>query len=139
MEVKDLLNLTTKELMAEFRRLYGFESYSKSKITLRRRIQYKYQEMEYGGLSEKHRKHLKKLADIDPVANLKRQRSEKRMPKDEFRISREWQGQRHDVFIVGEKYRYCDKLYDSLAVIAWLITGQRYNGEKFFGAKNDGN
>jgi hypothetical protein len=64
----------------------------------------------------------------------------KRTPKDRpiagTRLIREWKGVEHSVTVHDDFYEYEGRRYESLSVIARLITGTRWNGWVFFGLKN---
>jgi len=52
------------------------------------------------------------------------------------RLLREWQGDTHEIEITDSGFRYRDKTYKSLSVIARLITGTRWSGPLFFGLRS---
>ena len=52
-------------------------------------------------------------------------------------LVREWKGQSHRVTIVEDGYAYQGKTYESLSVIARLITGTRWSGPRFFGLRTE--
>ena len=51
------------------------------------------------------------------------------------KILKEWQGAVHEVEVIDSGYRYQDRTYKSLSVIAREITGTRWSGPAFFGLK----
>jgi hypothetical protein len=52
------------------------------------------------------------------------------------RLIRQWQDQTHVVTVKESGYEYQGSLYQSLSVIARLITGTRWSGPLFFGLKS---
>lgn len=53
------------------------------------------------------------------------------------RLQRVWRGELHEVTALEPGFAYKGKAYDSLSVIARLITGTRWSGPAFFGFKNN--
>ena len=51
-------------------------------------------------------------------------------------LGREWNGQMHRVAVVAEGFAWNGKTYPSLSVIAFAITGTRWNGPRFFGLRD---
>lgn len=51
------------------------------------------------------------------------------------RLVREWQGEVHEVTVLGNGYRWRGVEYRSLSRIATDITGTRWSGPRFFGLK----
>jgi len=52
-------------------------------------------------------------------------------------LVRKWKGHSHRVSVLDEGFTYEGKTYDSLSVIARLITGTRWNGPRFFGLRGE--
>lgn len=52
-------------------------------------------------------------------------------------LVREWKGESHRVTVLEDGYCYQGKSYESLSVIARVITGTRWNGPRFFGLRTD--
>jgi hypothetical protein len=48
---------------------------------------------------------------------------------------REWNGQHHRVMVVANGFAWEGKTYDSLSKIAFVITGTKWNGPRFFGLR----
>ena len=92
------------------------------------------QAVEYGGLKRKTNTQLKHLmkqlrdgVELIPDHNL--------IIKPGTRLIRQYQGIKHEVITTDNGFRYKDKIYGSLSMIAREITGTRWNGKVFFGAK----
>ena len=124
-----------RELQSKFTSLCGYAPGVMKTQGLRRRIVYRLQEIEFGGLSAEDKSKLEKIADGDMLANLIREGVARAILKG-TRLSREWKGVRHEVIATGErKFEYNGKTYKSLSAIAREITGTRWNGKIFFGVK----
>ena len=52
------------------------------------------------------------------------------------RYYREYDKKVHEVIQVNEEYHYKGKIYKSLSAIAFVITGTKWNGKRFFGVKS---
>ncbi len=51
------------------------------------------------------------------------------------RLVREFKGEKYEVFVEENGYKYKGALYESLSSIANTITGTKWNGKVFFGVK----
>ena len=51
-------------------------------------------------------------------------------------LTREWNGQNHQVMVVKEGFAWEGSTYDSLSKIAHVITGTKWNGPRFFGLRD---
>ena len=125
------------ELVEQFRDLYGFECGGTSVHHLRRRIIYRLQELFYGGVSDADLELLDRIADRDPLANLKRSRKKNPMRLAGAKLYRVYRGKQYEVTIVRDKeFVFNGETYKSLSAIARKITGMRWNGKQFFGVKS---
>lgn len=52
-------------------------------------------------------------------------------------LQREWKGQRHQVEVTTDGYRWNDRDWKSLSSIAREITNSRWNGPRFFGLRQE--
>ena len=129
----DLKELTTAELRDKWREVIGNDA----PVHLRRNMLEKHiiwhmQAKEYGGLSKKTERELKRL-----VAEFKEHKTIKQTPtlqiKSGTKLYREYQGTNHEVTVSDGGYIYNNKTYKSLSAIAREITGTRWNGKLFFG------
>ncbi len=101
---------------------------------LRWQIAWRLQEKSYGGLKGRTRRRLKELAkafenDAGHVPS--------GMPqlKTGTTLTREWQGMKHTVHVLGKGFSYRGKAYPTLSSVARSITGTRWSGPVFFGLK----
>lgn len=136
-QIEAVWNKGMDELIQQFRDLYGFECGDTSIHHLRRRIAYRLQEIYYGGVSDDDLELLDKIADRDPLANLKRNRKKKAMRFAGTKLYRIFRGRQYEVTVMSEnEYRFNGDTYKSLSAIARKITGTRWNGKLFFGVKD---
>jgi hypothetical protein len=52
-------------------------------------------------------------------------------------LGREWNGQMHRVTVMADGFAWKGKIYPSLSRVAFVITGTRWNGPKFFGMRDE--
>ena len=127
----------TLGLRALWRELFATEAPPYNRRFLENRLGYRIQELAYGGLKPETVERLDALADaLDVGGRLpKRSRPTKDRPVAGTRLIREWKGAEHSVTVHDDFYEYQGRPYESLSVIARLITGTRWNGWVFFGLK----
>jgi hypothetical protein len=100
---------------------------------LRRSIAYRLQEEAYGGLDRATARLLQQ-----PKAQMRKTPGKIVLPrriKPGASLVRKWKGQSHRITVLDEGFAYEGKTYESLSVIARLITGTRWNGPRFFGLR----
>ena len=148
-EIMGLKDKTLLELKAKYKELYGSETApSSNKVYLWRKIAYKLQEVEHGGLSaQAHGKIEEFIQKYDPVNNKalrpgsdsdnKDKKSklsrDKRLPIPGTIITKEYKGTSLEVKILEKGFEYNNKLYRSLTAIAKEVTSAHWNGYLFFG------
>lgn len=126
-EAADALEtMTLHELREEWRRRFGAPPKLRSPDLVRRCLAWLIQTGAWGGIDPQLRRQLKGQAgqgdQLDTGA----------------RITREWQGVRHEVEKVDGGYLYAGRKWKSLSGIASEITGTRWNGPRFFGLRQGG-
>lgn len=124
-DVRALERLDLHGLRDEWRRRYGEPPKMRSTELLARLLAWRIQVDAFGGL------------DAATVRMLERGPIPARKPSlaPGTRLSREWQGRRHDVDVLEQGFRYDGRDYRSLSHIARAITGTRWNGLRFFGLR----
>lgn len=143
-----LKNRSIPELQKEFEALFdGQKASSDNKIYLVRRIAYRLQELEYGGLSQKAQNRLKELIGLyDPVNNkairpkvsvetqarTKARGRDVRLPIPGTIITKDYRGKKHQVKVLENVFEYENKVYKNLTAVAEKITGAHWNGYTFF-------
>lgn len=141
-------NKTIPELQKEFEVLFdGQKASSDNKVYLVRRIAYRLQELEYGGLSQKAQNRLKELVVLyDPVNNkairpkvsietqarIKTRGRDTRLPIPGTIITKDYRGKKYQVKVLENGFEYEGKVYKHLTAVAEKITGAHWNGYNFF-------
>ena len=130
------------KLQKKYKELYGKETLSNNGVYLWRRIAYKLQEFEYGGLSRKAQKRIKELITLyDPINN-RTLRSKSVKKRSDFRderlpipgtvIVRQYKGKTLEVKVLERGFEYNNKIYKTLTTLAQEITGSHWSGYEFF-------
>jgi len=148
-ELKSLGSMTVAELRDKYVEVFGEETRSRHRIHLIRRIIWRMQANEYGGLSERARRRAEEIADdsdLRMIAPKKMDRVGKgithvgrlpgvrdsRLPMPGCVITREYGGVVHRVMVRHEGFEYGGERYGSLSAVAKEITGSHWNGYDFF-------
>ncbi len=147
-KIEALTKRSIPELQKEFEALFdGQKSSSDNKVFLIRRIAYRLQELEYGGLSQKAQNRLKELIGLyDPVNNkairpkvsvetharTKARGRDVRLPIPGTIITKDYRGKKHQVKVLENGFEYENKVYKNLTAVAEKITGAHWNGYTFF-------
>lgn len=147
-KIEALNNKSIPELQKEFEALFnGQKASSDNKVYLVRRIAYRLQEQEYGGLSQKAQNRLKELIGLyDPVNNkairpkvsvetqvrTKSRGRDTRLPIPGTIITKNYKGKKIEVKVLEKGFEYEGKVYKNLTAIADKITGAHWNGYYFF-------
>ncbi|WP_222931877.1 DUF2924 domain-containing protein [Sphingomonas sabuli] len=124
-EVRALEALDLHGLRDEWRRRYGEPPKMRSTELLARLLAWKIQADAFGGLDAATIRLLNAETLPPPTPVL----------EPGTRLSREWQGRRHEVDVLESGFRYDDHDYRSLSQVAREITGTRWNGLRFFGLR----
>lgn len=133
-QVAAIGNLSLDELRIKFEELYGFPSKVVNADTLRRRIAYRLQELQFGGLTPEAEQYLDELADSDPLARLETQQARKYTATRGTHFRREWKDKTYEVIVQGARcFEFNGRTYKSLSAVASEITGTHWNGKRFFG------
>ena len=126
------------ELRDQWHALYGTDppaSYARAQLV--RRLAWRVQELRFGGLSDRARQRLRKIADGDDLAG-----GRKRPPKPRkrptlaagTRLVRQWRGVEHVVIaMVDGGFEWDGQRYRTLSAVAQAMTGQHVSGPRFFG------
>lgn len=97
-------------------------------------VAYRIQERRFGMLSDGSRRLLGQLAKTIEGKS-KTGPSQKLAIKPGTRLIRQWKNEVHTVHVEEGSFEYRGARYESLSVIARLITGTRWSGPLFFGLK----
>ena len=135
-ELLERLERMNRQELREFweERFSGEAPNSRATDLLRRRIAWRLQEEQFGGLGTETKRRLRELANAyerdakhTPVAKPKM--------KTGTVLTREWKGRVHTVQVKPDGYAYSGKHYKGLSKIAREITGTRWSGPLFFGLR----
>jgi len=124
-EVRALEALDLQGLRHEWKKRYGDPPKMRSRELLARLLAWRIQADAFGGLDAAT---IRMLTSDRPIAP-------KPLLEPGARLSREWQGRRYEVEVVGHGFRYAGSDYRSLSHVAREITGTRWNGLRFFGLR----
>jgi len=148
-EIMELKDKTLLELKAIYKEVYGSETApSSNKIYLWRKIAYKLQEIEHGGISSQAQGKIEEfIQKYDPVNNKAlrpdngsdnngqkaKLSRDKRLPIPGTIITKEYKGTTLEIKVLEKTFEYNNKQYKSLTAIAKEVTGAHWNGYLFFG------
>lgn len=124
--VAALMTMGLNDLRIEWERRYGAAPRHRSADLLRRVLAWRIQADVYGGF------------DAGTLRMLQKDHGEiKLAPTSGMRLAREWAGRRHEVIVIDSGVVYEGSTYGSLSEVARHITGQRWNGPRFFGLRQE--
>jgi len=153
-QINALRRMKVLELRRKYREVFGEDTRSGNKDWLWKRIAWRIQEMEYGGLSDRAKHRAAQLANEADIRT--------KVPKDIFAerlktidsslrcgasgaiprdgrvppsgtvIERIYKGKTYSVMVVDGGFEYEGRKYKSLSAIAREITGTHWNGYHFF-------
>lgn len=145
-QITALKNASIEELQHKYKELFSTkETTCNNKVYLFKRIAYKLQEIESGGLSENVQNKIDDLIkEYDPINNkVLRKMSgvenfrvgiqrDKRLPIPGAMITKIYKGAVIKIKVLEKGFEYGDKKYKTLSQIANAITGNHWNGYLFF-------
>ncbi|MDD5109530.1 MAG: DUF2924 domain-containing protein [Candidatus Omnitrophica bacterium] len=146
--IMSLKDASLGELKQKYSELFeGKFAPSNNKTYLWKKIAYRLQELEYGGLSTEAQGKIQELIQkYDPVnnkairpenapqnkSNKTSLRRDKRLPIPGTVITKEYKGIKLQVKILESGFEYSSKVYKTLTAIAKEVTGAHWNGYLFF-------
>lgn len=145
-ELARVTTMTTRELVAHYEALFARRARSHNRQWLLKRITFRIQERELGGLSEGARMKIAELGDALPERWRVRVRAaasattptpaeptrDPRLPPAGTTLTRVFQGRAHDVLVEAVGFTYRGERYATLSQVARVITGTAWNGFTFF-------
>ncbi len=156
-EVAALERMTVGELRERYEKLFNETTRARNRTWLIRRIVWRMQSLDEGGLSERALRQAKELAngaDLRVTApretNLSPDAAERtksmpcrikgnsRVPLPGTVITRRYKGQMIQVKVVSGGFEFEGELFKSLSAVAKRVTGSHWNGYKFFNLQNKG-
>jgi hypothetical protein len=147
-QVEALRDMTIGELRERYAEAFGETTRSSHKDFLRKRIVWRLQANEEGGLSARALRRAKELAnDADlrllapsarTVVRPFRPSHDRRLPMPGTVLQREYHGQTVTVTVLDSGFEYAGQVYRSLTAVAKAVTGSHWNGYLFFGIASHG-
>ena len=125
-EVASLQIMGLAELRTLWEARFGAPPKQRSVELLRRVLAWRLQAEAYGGLDAATLRLLASERTLVMVAE-----------QPGTRLARDYAGRRHEVVMLEDGVLYEDGTYGSLSEVARLITGQRWNGPRFFGLRRE--
>ncbi len=116
--------LSLSELREDWRTRFGSPPMHRAADLLRRVLAWRIQAEVQGGFDAATRRLLSKGDSKLYTA-----------PQPGMRLARDWAGRRHEVVVLDGRIIYEGQTYGSLSAVARHITGQRWNGPRFFGLR----
>jgi hypothetical protein len=156
-EVAALERLTVGELRERYAELFQETTRDCNRKWLVRRIVWRMQSLEGGGLSDRAREQAHELASTSDLrvtaprtpqpssdaperttTTACRLASGSRLPLPGTLITRQYKGRLIQVQVVAEGFVFEGELYKSLSAVAKKVTGSHWNGFKFFNLEKEG-
>jgi len=123
-DITAIATMSLAELRAEWERRYGAPPRHRAGDLIRRVLAWRIQADVHGGLDASTRRMLdKEDGEVKLSAT------------PGMRLAREWAGRRHEVVVIESGVVYEGRTHGSLSEVARHITGQRWNGPRFFGLR----
>ena len=143
-QLRDLEEMTVGDLAAKYRELYGEPTRTRNKQYLKKRVRWRIQELDGGGLSTRAIELITKLGDGIPERWRMRQAQVAKLPMPEAPrdprlppvgsvLCRVYQGAPHKVIVAIDGFDYEGERFKTLSGVAKRITGTAWNGYLFFG------
>ena len=149
--IQALQRMTVGQLRVEWERLYGEPTRSRNRTFLWRRLAWRVQELQAGGLSDAAKA---RMLDLAPATFQRSQvpagflpaageiasspgplRRDPRLPAPGSTIVREYRGQTLRLQVLDDGFELDGVHCDSLSEAARVVTGQRWNGPLFWGLR----
>lgn len=125
-EIASLRSMTLFELRSLWTARFGAPPKPRSVELLRRLLAWRLQAEAFGGLDAATVRLLGSERTLAMVAE-----------QPGTRLARDYAGKRHEVVMLEVGVLYEGETYGSLSEVARLITGQRWNGPRFFGLRRE--
>lgn len=167
-QIRALKDMTVNQLREKYEEVWGETTNARNKDYLFRKIAWKIQELEYGGISERAKKRALEIANesdlrMRPPKGYQEQLEEMlsqsaednnnngkqvgngdiqldpRLPMIGSQITKNYKGRTLTVTVLGSRqFEFEGTVYTSLSAIAKKVTGSAYNGFAFFGLSKKG-
>jgi len=140
-QIAQIQKLPLEALRERWRMLFGAEPPAYSRSFMARRLIYRLQEIQHGGLSHEANERIRDIAaqhHLDEMGTPPRRTSHRQgTPVIGTRLIREWNGGRYEVTVVPGGFEFDGRTYRSLTAITKVITGTHWNGPAFFGLRRN--
>ncbi len=123
-DIEQITALPLSELRKDWQTRFGSPPMHRAGDLLRRVLAWRVQAEAYGGFDAATQRLLSKDDTKLHTA-----------PQPGMRLAREWAGRRHEVVVLDGRIIYEGQTFGSLSAVARHITGQRWNGPRFFGLR----
>jgi hypothetical protein len=156
-EIAALERMTVSELRERYADLFNETTRARNRIWLIRRIIWRMQSLEQGGLSERAIRQANELAngaDLRVTAPRESKllpdaaertktvpcdiKGSSRVPLPGTVITRRYKGRLIQVKVVANGFEFEGDMYKSLSAVAKQVTGSHWNGYKFFNLNKEG-
>ena len=147
-KIMALKEMPLGELEKKYEEVFeGKKAPSNNKVYLWRKIAYRIQELEHGGLSSEaqtkveefiqkyapvNNKSLRPTINTNSSSKKSKLSRDKRLPIPGTVITKEYKGIKLQIKVIESGFEYNSKVYKSLTAIAKEVTGAHWNGYLFF-------
>jgi len=143
-QIADLEKRSHEELKVIWRSLFGGDPPAYNRQFIIKRLSYRIQELNYGGLPEPTRNTMRDILKqqgfdeygIQRKGRSKQVKQQDGMPVAGTRLIRDWNGSRYEVTVLHNGFEFDGRRHRSLSAIAKVITGTHWNGRAFFGLQD---
>ena len=147
-QINALRRMTVSELRGEWQRLYGEPTRSRNKQFLYRRLAWRIQELQHGGLSDRAQSRIDELAPTgftrartpqppqdapEPVETARGPQRDPRLPSPGTVIVKAYKGRELRLVVHDDHFELDGQAFQSLSEAARHVTGARWNGPLFWG------
>jgi hypothetical protein len=142
-QIMALNDIPIRELQQKYQKIVGVSDLSTINRTFfMRKIAYRLQELESGGLSAKAQQKITELINrYDPINNKAfrpqntlrpKNENDKRLPIPGTLITKLYKGEKLQVRVLEKGFEYEGKIYKTLTAVSEVITGCHWSGYDFF-------
>jgi Protein of unknown function (DUF2924) len=134
--------MAVKDLRLKYAEVFGDQANTHNKDWLVKRIAWRLQAQNEGGLSERARQRAQELANeadlrvlapaSSPAPSTTTENRDQRLPAPGSIITRTYKGQTYSIEVLANGFCWNDTNYKTLTAVAEAITGMHLNGYAFF-------
>jgi hypothetical protein len=148
-QIQALRMMSVNQLREKYEEVFGESTTARNKDYLWKKIAWRIQELEYGGLSEQAKRRAREIANEHDIrfrpprgsfrefcrSNKPKAQRCSHLPAPGTVLTRKYKGSTIEVEVLEKGFRFDDRVFRSLSAIARQITGTHWNGLLFFGVK----